>query len=257
MTVKEVCTTGFWSCLGPTDWISLFSVLISLVVCIAGWRAAKASKDSSEIAKKQLEEMVKQRMDSVKPEWSFKDEKYVFRFDTGMKFGKFNDMDNVLYLNITNVGNGHAKKVKMKWDFDTLSSDVDFIKKNQTKLQYILEYTEKSYIHFSDGNYIYLDNDFKRFEPICITNTSYNILLPFAYTQVLSIIIHLFIIKELPTDVIPKLKLSISYYDVLNTPTPTTKELLITPKVYIKNRSNHFGTISYEADVVMQIDEVS
>lgn len=257
MTVKEVCTTGFWSCLGPTDWIALISVLISLFVCIAGWRAAKASKESSEIAKQQLEEMVKQKIDSVKPELSFKDEKYAFRFDTGMAFGKFNDMDNPLYLNVTNVGNGHAKKVKIKWDFDTLSSDVDFIKKNQTETQYILEYKEGSHIHFSDGNLTYLENDFETFEPIFITNTSYNIELPFSYTQVLSIITHLFITHQLSTDIIPKLKLSISCYDVLNTPTPIKKEFLITPKVSIKHRSHNFGAISYEADVTIQIDEVS
>ncbi|QQU31680.1 hypothetical protein I6I41_00645 [Bacillus cereus] len=257
VTVKEACTTGFWSCLGPTDWISLISVLISLAVCIAGWRAAKASKESSEIAKKQLEEMVKQRSDSVRPELSFKDEKYVLRFEEGMISGKFNNMDNPLDLNVTNVGNGHAKKVKMKWDFDTLSSGIDFIKNNQEENQYILDYKEGSHITLNGSGGIYLDTDLEGFEPIFITNTNYNITLPLSYTKILSIIIHLFITKHLSTDVIPKLKLSISYYDVLNTPTPITKEFLITPKVYIKHHSHNFGAISYETNVVMQIDEVS
>ncbi|MGM2859644.1 hypothetical protein ACS2QN_03050 [Bacillus cereus group sp. Bce021] len=262
MTIKEACNSGFWSCLTPTDWIqfgaviiSLISVFIALYAAIVGRQSAKASEKSSESAKHQLIEMIKQRTDSVRPELFFKDEKYVFRLDKGMNFGKFNNADNQLYLNLTNIGNGHAKKIQIEWDFDKLSSSIEFIKKNQEENQYILDYKEGSHINFSESNFTFLDTDLKASGSVFITDKEYNISLPFSYTRILSIIIHLFITKQLAPDVIPSLKFSISYNDILNN--NTSKQFIITPKIANMNSSQQEGEFTYEAGVNIEINEVS
>ncbi|MEH6944626.1 hypothetical protein [Bacillus sp. JJ722] len=36
VTIKEACD-GFWTCLEPTDWISLISVFIAMIAAIASW----------------------------------------------------------------------------------------------------------------------------------------------------------------------------------------------------------------------------
>lgn len=44
MTIKEACNSGFWSCLEPTDWIALISVVIAMIAAIASWMAIYSQK---------------------------------------------------------------------------------------------------------------------------------------------------------------------------------------------------------------------
>lgn len=48
MTIKEACNSGFWSCLEPTDWIALISVVIAMIAAIASWMAIYSQKRINE-----------------------------------------------------------------------------------------------------------------------------------------------------------------------------------------------------------------
>ena len=55
VTLKEACTKGFWSCLDPTDWIALISVVIAMTAAIASWMAIYSQK---QINKKNQEAII-------------------------------------------------------------------------------------------------------------------------------------------------------------------------------------------------------
>ncbi|MGG0232745.1 hypothetical protein [Bacillus tropicus] len=48
MTIKEACNSGFWSCLEPTDWIALISVVIAMIAAVASWMAIYSQKRINE-----------------------------------------------------------------------------------------------------------------------------------------------------------------------------------------------------------------
>lgn len=263
MTIKKACESGFWSCLEPTDWIQLvaiilsfISILIAMYAGVASWKAAKASEKSANLAKAQLELVNQQRKDAVSPEPFIKNEWFELGYNQEMNFGRFNNEDNIVCLSMTNIGNGHAKKIKVEWDFDKLSSSINLIKTHQKEKQYLVDYKEGSYVVFSESDYTLLDIDFKSSIPMLPVGKDFKIRLPFSYTRALTIIIHFCHIKQLALDLVPNLKLSISYYDVLNN--HISKEFLITPQVAPRSSSSADGEITnYKVDVLMQIDEIS
>jgi len=94
-TIKEACTTGFWSCLQPTDWIQVMSVAIAMVAGIAAWKSAAASKEASKVAEKQLSIINMQRIDSVRPELFIKNEKYTLRYYIKIGIGFFTKIQKI------------------------------------------------------------------------------------------------------------------------------------------------------------------
>ncbi|MFJ8415023.1 hypothetical protein [Bacillus paramycoides] len=262
MTIKEACNSGFWSCLTPTDWIqlgaiiiSLFSVLIALYAAIVGRQSAKASEKSSESAKQQLEEMIKQRMDSVRPEMFFENGGLALGYSQGMHLGRFGNGSSAMSVPMTNVGNGHAKKISFEWDFD-ISSSVELIMENQEEAQYIFEYKEGSRIFFSEIPPISLDLDFKDSSSMLSVDENYEAVLPFSYTNILIIMVHLFYDKRLSLDLIPNLKLSLTYFDVLNN--QCSQKFIfkheITPISSVRTNNK---IPDYQVNVVMKVDEIS
>ncbi|MFK4391526.1 hypothetical protein ABH916_003454 [Peribacillus frigoritolerans] len=260
ITIKEACTTGFWSCLQPTDWIQMISVAIAMIAGIAAWKSASASKEASKIAEKQLKI-------TYEPHLFIKNEKYVLRYIKGIHIGLFcnsienlhkNEVDGNLYLSINNIGEGYAKNILIKWDFD-FSSCINFIKEHQKDNQFIVNYEEGSRIDFNESSSVYLEKEFENSEPIFITNKDYNIRLPYSYTRILSIYIHVLNAKHdfnFTSESLPKLNFSITYYDVLEY--PTTNEFAITPQITQKDSSTKDGEISsYELEVLLQINEIS
>jgi uncharacterized membrane protein len=275
VTIKEACTIGFWSCLQPTDIIQLISislsfisVLIALYAGIAAWKSASASKEASKIAEKQLEITNMQRIDSIRPYLFIKNERYVLSYHKEKYIiGLFckdianldnNEVDSNLYLKINNIGEGHAKNIQIKWNFD-FSSCVDFIKKHQKDNQFIVDYEEGSRIDFNESSSVYLEKEFKNSEPIFTTNKDYSIRLPYSYTRILSIYIHILNAKHdfhFPSNLLPEICFSITYNDVLKN--TTNKEFRIIPNVTQKKSSTEDGEISrYELEVLLQIDEIS
>lgn len=262
MTIKEACNSGFISCLTPTDWIqlgaiiiSLFSVLIALYAALVGRQSAKASEKSANLAREQLELNNQQRKDAVRPELFFDNEKFRLRYSRGMNLGRFNNEDNIVNLTMTNVGNGHAKKVIFDWDFDELSSSIELIKEKQTENQYIVGYKEGSNISFNESNITLLDFDFKNSIAMLSADENYKIHLPFSYTRILTIIIHLCYTDEISLKLIPNLKLSLTYIDVLGN--ECSQKFIFTPQILPKS-SAETGTevTEYELDVFMTINEV-
>jgi hypothetical protein len=170
VTLKEACTKGFWSCLETTDLIALISVLIAMIAGIAAWKSASASKEASKIAEKQLKITNEQRLDSIRPHLFIKNEKYVLRYNKEMFLGLFstsnsieenlhsNEVDGNLYLSINNIGEGHAKNIQIKWDFD-FSSCINFIKEHQKDNQFIVNYEEGSRIDFNESSSVYLEKE--------------------------------------------------------------------------------------------------
>ncbi|MFD1780157.1 hypothetical protein ACFSFW_15935 [Fredinandcohnia salidurans] len=267
VTIKEACTAGFWSCLQLTDWIQMISVAIAMIAGIAAWKSASASKKASKIANKQLEIINKQRIDSVRPELFMKNEKYVLRYNKEMHIGLFSngaentrssEVDGNLYLSINNIGEGHAKNIKIKWDFEVFLY-IKFIKEHQKDNQFIVNYEEGNSISFNEGSSVYLDTEFENSEPIFITNQDYRIRLPYFYTRILSIYIHILNAKSdfnFPSESLPKLNFSITYNDVLKN--LTIKRFTITPQITQKGSSTEDGEIScYELEVLLQIDEIT
>lgn len=268
VTIKEACITGFWSCLQPTDWIQMISVIIAMIAGIAAWRSASASHKTSEITEKQLEITIKQRLDSIRPFLFIKDDNYLLRYckeqGIGLFFKNIEDLednevvDTNLYLCINNNGEGHAKNIQIKWDFD-LSSCIDFIKEHQESNRFIIKYEKGNRIVFNESSTVFLEKEFDSSEPIFITNKDYSIRLPYSYTKILSIYIHI-LNKEhdfnFPSNLLPEMNCSITYNDVLKN--ATNKEFRIIPKVtVIKSSTEDDEVSSYELEVLLQVDEVS
>ncbi|MGR5961113.1 hypothetical protein ACT7DM_29400 [Bacillus cereus] len=262
MTIKEACYAGFWSCLGPTDWIqlvaiviSLISVVIALFVGIAGWKSAKASEKSANLAREQLNLINEQRKDAVRPELFFEKESFGLSYSQEMDYGRFNTKNNILNLTMTNTGNGHAKRIKFEWDFEKLSSSVELIEENQTEIQYILEYKEGSHIYVNRSGYTFLDLDFEQEMPMLSADKNCEIHLPFSYMQILTIVIHLCFTKKLSLELIPDLKLSLMYADALGN--QCSQKFIFTPHVIPRSSTESSTKVfNYEIDVIMKTNEV-
>jgi hypothetical protein len=263
--IKKACTADFWSCLELTDWIQIVSVLIALLASFAAWSSAIASKKSSKNAEKQMLETYLQRVDSVRPELFLKNRLSIFFFEKNMYLGVFcenknqldsNQFDTSLYIEVVNVGEGHAKYIEIKWDLD-LSSCITFIEEHQENNEYIIDYKIGNRIDFNESSSVYLDKEFESSEPIFITNGEYNIRLPYSYTRILSIYIHILNNKyklNYSSDLLPGLKISISYKDILGN--PYDKMFFITPRIIKSKGSSSDGKITnYELEVLMEIEE--
>ncbi|MGG3911262.1 hypothetical protein [Peribacillus simplex] len=247
--------------------ISLFGMVATVAAAIAALVSAKSAEVSSNSAKSQLEEMIQQRKDSVRPELFFKNEKYGLIFHKKLSIGVFyknrellnnNHFDTNLYLGINSIGVGHAKNIRIKWDYD-LSSCIDFIKSYDKNNKYIIDYKPGAHLDFSESSSIYLEKEFESTVPIFITNEEYNIRLPYSYTRILSTIIHVLMIEHEfkdPADKLPKLKFSISYNDVLNN--NTIKEFIVTPEITQLRSSTEENEIKeYELEALLQVAEIS
>ncbi|WP_342601588.1 hypothetical protein [Peribacillus sp. FSL E2-0159] len=246
--------------------IALFGMVGTVVAAIAAWLSAKSAEVSSNSAKRQLEEMIQQREDSVRPELFFNNEKYGLSFHKKMGIGVFyknkkllnnNHFDTNLYLRINNIGVGHAKNIQIKWDFD-LSSSIDFIKLYDKDNNYIIEYKPGISLDLNESSSIYLDKEFESSLPIFIKNEDYNIPLPNSYTRILSIIIHVLMVEhnfKVAAEKLPKLKFTISYYDVLNN--KTIKEFDITPEITFSTGSMEENEIKeYDLEALIQVNEI-
>ncbi|MHC2832617.1 hypothetical protein [Bacillus sp. F9_6S_D1_P_5] len=261
MTIKEACNSGFWSCLTPTDWIqlgaviiSLISVLIALYASIVGRQSAKASEISAESAKKQLEEMINQRKDAVKPELFLEKETFGLKYSQGMDFVRFHHGNNMMNFTITNTGNGNAKRIRFEWDYDEMSSSIKLIKENQKENQYILEYKEGSHVSINNFGLTLLDLDFKQEIPMLSADKNCKIHLPLSYTQILTIMIHLCNTKKLPLEQIPNLKLSLTYADVLGN--EYSQKFIFTPHLIpLSSRETRTEVTEYELHVIVAVKE--
>ncbi|AKE15671.1 hypothetical protein [Bacillus cereus] len=262
MTIKEACNAGFWSCLTPTDWIqlgaiiiSLFSVLIALYASIVGRQSAKASEKSANFAREQLELNNQQRKDAVRPDLFIKATEFQLIYNQEMNLGRFNSEYNGMILPMNNVGSGHAKKVKFEWDFDEFSSKVDLIMENEVESQYIIDYKEGSYIFFNESSHIFLDLDLEYSMPMSSVDENYGVRLPSSYIQIFRIIIHLCITKKLPLDLIPKIKLSLTYADILGN--QCSQKFVFTPNIIPQSSTLTDNVITdYTVGIFMKVDEI-
>ncbi|MEH7515108.1 hypothetical protein V7146_20515 [Gottfriedia acidiceleris] len=276
ITIKNACTKGFWECLSPTDWIqivsiflSFVSVVIALIATIASLKSAKASKIASQTAEKQLEETYNQRKDSIRPEIFINSDEYLLTYKSGKVIGQFyksiedlngNIVDSNLYLNLSNIGEGHAKNIHMNWSLN-LSEHVAFIMKHQENKQYIVDYQESKRLDFNESSSIYLEKELEISHPIFKRNEKYDIKIPYLYSRILSIFIHILMKMEhekselLGEKQLPKIKLSISYFDVLKN--PFYSEYMITPIINQLDSSTQDGEISvYNVKAILEVNEL-
>lgn len=276
ITIKNACTNGFWGCLSPTDWIqiasiflSFISVVIALFAGIASSKSANASKIAAQNAEKQLEETYNQRKDFVRPDLFINCDEYLLTYKSGKLIGQFykniedlnaNIVDSNLYLNFINIGEGHAKNIKMKWSMN-LSEYVAFIIKYQENKEYIVGYQEFKQLDFNESSSIYLDKELESSYPIFKRNEKYYIKVPYLYSRILNIYIHILMkmqnekSKLLREQQLPTIKLSISYFDVLKN--PFYSEYMISPIIHQLDSSTSDGEISeYNMKSILEVNEL-
>ncbi|WP_409303092.1 hypothetical protein [Peribacillus sp. SCS-155] len=269
VSIKEACTSNsFWSCLEPADWFQFASAIIAIV---SAGIALYTVKKSWEAANKQLKETAQQRIDTFRPELFIKYMQYHFCYDRkkvnpSVAHGVFSNILEVnpdykpsnLYLNIKNIGEYPAKKIQINWDFE-ISKCIEFIKATQNKKQYIISFQEGYQVIFRESSTTYLKEDLNCYFPYCFEQgEDTKITLPYSYTKILSILIHLYIDeKEFLNDNIPKLKLSLTFEDVLKNQFPPK---VFTIKPHFEGNSLAKAddiVISYDGKINLQIEEVS
>lgn len=271
--ITESCKGKFWECLEPVDIVQLIGVFISFGIALitlfaarAAMQSARASKSSSEIAEKQLEEMNKQRIDSVRPEIFVKNMKYKHFYHEKLGMGIFSENENAptgesinlnIFLDVVNIGTGHSKKNTILWSFD-INCVLKKIKELQENNQFLIDFIEGEQIIINEGSPIFLSHDFIYTSPVFIINEEYKIQFPFSYTWSLSVLLYLLILKDRlspEVDVLPEIKCEIKYFDVLEN--FNSKSFKISPKGYLLECQTSDNNISnYKLDVLFEVDEI-
>lgn len=269
ITVEQACDAGFLKCLEPSDVIQGIAILISLIVAIityftarAAMKSAKASTASIKIAESQLEEMNKQRLDSLKPEIYVKNLKINHSYHKRSRMGVFHQEDEFqadqeiinlrVYLNLNNIGNGPAKRIKAIWKFD-LGDSIKDIKEKQEENQFLIDYVPDNKIIINEGGALYLENDLNQDYPVFTVNEEYKMQIPDSYTWILSVLIYLTSL-DLNKNTLPPIECIIEYKDISEN--EYSRKFKIMPKIYGGTFSSQDGKVgSYKFEVFFKVSE--
>lgn len=269
ITVEQACDAGFWKCLEPTDMIQGIAVLISLIVATityftarAAMKSAKSSTAAIKIAESQLEEMNKQRLDSLKPEIYVKNLKINHSYHEGLRMGVFHQEDEFqadqeiinlrVYLNLNNIGNGPAKRIKVRWEFN-LDEAIKNIKENQEENQFLIDYFPDKKIVINEGSPLYLENDLNQEYPVFTVNDEYKIQIPDSYTWTLSVLIYLASLDLIENNLFPT-ECIMTFKDISEN--EYSRKFKITPKTYGGTFSSSDGKVdSYKFEVFFKVSE--
>lgn len=265
---EKTCKGGFWSCLEANEIIQGIAVLISLVIAIITYFTAKAAMKSAnsavsttKIAEKQLIEINKQRIDSLRPEIYINNLKVKHTYHKGLGHGFFHEgrvygeqetIDLKVYLDLNNIGNGPAKRIDIEWIFN-LDNSIQKIKDKQVDSQFLKEFFPGEKIVIQEGSPIYLENDLKQEYPVFTVNNNSKILMPESYVWILSILIYFYNLG-LFKDEFPCISCLLKYTDISGN--KHSKEFKISPELYDNTTQIADGKIiSYETEVYFKVLE--
>jgi len=126
-------------------------------------------------------------------------------------------------LRLFNLGNGAAKNIRVKWDFDISKSITEINELCKQTSQDIKVVVDKSHFMMISGNQaplsatsINLDKEgnYDHLLPANIENTGLNVPLPAAFIDLVSLRIHLIYQGKQIIDYQPKIILSLKYQDI-------------------------------------------
>ncbi|NMH68051.1 hypothetical protein HF072_04590 [Bacillus sp. RO3] len=232
--------------------ITLFGMIATVGAAIAAMITASVAKRSADLSSKQLEEMKQQRYDMNRPDIYITSQLIYLKYNPSTGYGNFIENETLPELIISNVGQGHAKNINIRWELD-ITKHIQFIRTFSFGGSKVHKYLEESELHTENG-VTFIKDDMKTYTPVYLKGKEYSLKIPFSYLEILSLLMHLFQEGLLDSSVIPSLELEMDFNDVYNN--RNRKRFVISPRIANQTSCTSDGRLSdYKIQINLVVNE--
>jgi hypothetical protein len=220
--------------------ITLFGMVATVGAAIAAMISANAAKKSADLSSKQLEEMKQQRYDMNRPDVFIASKSIYLKYNPSKGYGNFIEDEKQPELIISNVGQGHAKNINIRWELD-ISKHIQFIRTFSFGISKVHRYIDDSELYTENG-VSFIEDDMLANTPVYLKGNEYSLKIPSSYLEILSLLMHLFQEEQLDSSVIPSLKLEMEFNDIYNN--RNRKRFEISPRIANQTSCTSDGKLS-------------
>ncbi|WP_175991533.1 hypothetical protein [Bacillus sp. Marseille-Q1617] len=233
--------------------ITLFGMVATVGAAIAAMISASVAKKSTVLSSKQLEEMKQQRYDMNRPDVFIASKLIYLKYNPSTGYGNFIEDEKQPELIISNVGQGHAKNINIKWELD-VTRHIQFISTFSFGASKVHRYIEESILNTENG-VTFIEEDLKDYTSVYLKGKEYSLKIPFSYLEILSLLLHLFQEEQLDSSVIPSIKLEMNFTDIYNN--SNLKRFVISPRIATQTSSTSDGKLSdYKIQLNLIVNEL-